>query len=155
MGAFSSRSFWLPVLTTTLVAALLGAILARRGRQLERMQVELARLEARLARLKAQNERLKAERDALLSSPEAIERVAREQYGFAAPGEEVTEFAEPPLPARRGPAARVDPSPWERALTWRHLSVAVPAGVFVATAVAFAALNVLAGRRSRRPQRRA
>ncbi len=147
MDVFSSRSFWLPVLLTTLVAALMGAILARRGHQLERMQIEEARRKARLERLELQNERLRAERDALLSSPEAIERVAREDYGFAAPGEEVSQFE--PVPARRraGPTPQVSGSTWERALTWRHLSVGVPAAAFVVTALLFGALNALAARR--------
>jgi cell division protein FtsB len=149
MDVFSSRSFWLPVLLTTLMAALMGAILARRGRQLAQMQIQEARLEARVARLERQNERLRAERDALLSSPEAIERVAREDYGFAAPGEEVSEFEPAAARRRAGPTPRVGGSPWERALTWRHLSVVVPAAAFVVMALLFGALNLLAARRGR------
>ena len=99
MRVFSAKSFWLPVLVATLVAAFFGAILNRRGRYLEQMLVTEARQQRELARLTEQNEKARAERDALLSSPEAIERVAREEYGLAAPGEEVTPFE--PLAAAR------------------------------------------------------
>ncbi|KPK61728.1 MAG: hypothetical protein AMK73_07890 [Planctomycetes bacterium SM23_32] len=145
MRIFTARSFWLPVLLATLAAALFGAVLARRGRQLERALEEQARLEAGLQELEELNARSRAERDALLSSPEAIERVAREDYGFAAPGEQVSEFASGAgaaiRPRRRPPH---DVSPWQKVLMWRQLPLAVPAAAFVLTALICASANASA-----------
>jgi cell division protein FtsB len=150
MRVFSAKSFWLPVLAATLVAAFFGAILSRHGRYLEQMLVTEARQQRELARLTEQNEKARAERDALLSSPEAIERVAREEYGLAAPGEEVTPFE--PLAAarpREAGAAMVPPaSRWQKVLMWRHLSVALPGVVFLASAAIFAMWNGLAAARA-------
>jgi cell division protein FtsB len=150
MHAFSIRSFWLPVFVATLVAALFGAILARRGRHVQRMVEGRAILEARLARLEAENDRLRAERDELLSSPGAIERVAREEYGFAAPGEQIIRIEGEP---RRPPAGRGRRTPLslgERVLMSGDLSVLLPAAVFVATSVVFAVMNLVSVARESR-----
>jgi len=93
---FSLRSFWLPVLLVTLVVAAFGAVLGRHGRQLRAMLAQQGVLTEELSRLRSENARLRAERDALLSSVGAAERVAREDFGFAGPGEKV------PRPACRG-----------------------------------------------------
>jgi cell division protein FtsB len=145
MGLFTARSFWLPVLLSTLVAAFFGALLARRGRELERALAEEARLEAELRGLEEQTARARTQRDALLSSPEAIERVAREEYGFAAPGEQVTVF---PTGGARPPARRpavAGRSAWDRLLMWRQLPLVVPLAVFLLAALVVAAANASAG----------
>ena len=139
MRVFSARSFWLPVLLTTLVAAFFGAVLGRGGRALDRMLARQA------VRLEEQNRLARAERDALMSSPEAIEQVARVEYGFAAPGEQVTEFESAgarPRPRRR--PAPVAPL-WQKVLTWQHLPLALPAAAFVLAGVGVALANA-AGR---------
>ena len=145
MRVFSARSFWLPVLLTTLVAAFFGAVLGRGGRALDRMIARQAVLESRAVRLEGQNRLARAERDALMSSPEAIEQVARVEYGFAAPGEQVTEFESAgarPRPRRR--PAPVAPL-WQKVLTWQHLPLALPAAAFVLAGVGVALANA-AGR---------
>ncbi len=141
MGVFSARSFWLPVLLATLVAAFFGAVLARRGRTLERLIREQKRLEARLSEMEAENARLRAERDALLSSPEAIERVAREEYGFSAPGERVEEYTGLPRPA--APAAAEPVPSWAAALGLRVFPVLLAGAVFVFSALVVALWNAL------------
>ena len=154
MEAFSTRSFWIPVALATLVAACFGIVLARRGRTLEAMLAEQARLDARLAELEQENEALRIERAALLSSPEAIERVAREDYGFTAPEERVEEY-EPAAGAQgqtpteghaQGPGRSLG-----GLLAWRNLPLLLPASVFLVTALVFGLLNALAGRAGAEP----
>jgi cell division protein FtsB len=149
MRVSSARSFWLPVLLTTLVAAFFGAVLGRRGRHLEGLLARQAGLEQELARLKEGNRRARAERDALLSSPEAIERVAREEYGFAAPGETVAEYQSRRRRPRPASTVTVEVSRWHRLLMWRHLPVLLPMAVFVATAVVFRLWNASSASRHR------
>jgi len=147
MRVLSVRSFWLPVLLATLVAAFFGAVLARRGRGLEKLLSDRAVLEARLARLEAENERLRAERDELLSSAQAIERAAREEYGLAAPGESVSDF-EPAAPYTGEPSASPTPmSLGERTLTAKNLAFVLPAVVFVISSVVLAVWNLIAAGR--------
>ncbi|MFO8008019.1 MAG: septum formation initiator family protein [Candidatus Brocadiia bacterium] len=142
MGVFSARSFWLPVLLATLVAAFFGAVLARRGRTLERLLREQKRLEARMRQMEAENARLRAERDALLSSPEAVERVAREDYGFSAPGEQVEEY--PGLPRATEVPLAPEPVPlWASAFGSRAFPVLLAGAVFVLSALLAALWNAL------------
>jgi cell division protein FtsB len=147
MGMFSARSFWLPVLLTTLVAAFFGAVLARGGRVLDGMLVRQRNLEARLLRLEQEARLARAERDALMSSPEAIEQVARVDYGFAAPGEHVTEFAGATVRPKRVRPPEVPVPAWQRLLTWRQLPLALPAAVFLLAGVTIALANAAASTR--------
>ncbi|MFW6189841.1 MAG: FtsB family cell division protein [Planctomycetota bacterium] len=141
MSVFSARSFWLPVMLATLVAAFFGAVLARRGRYLERLERERAELRARLEEQQQENRRLRARRDALLSSPEAVERVAREEYGFAAPGEIADEGGKDESPIRVTARQPEPDRAWR--LEWRDVSLLLPASVFLLTAFAFALFNLL------------
>ncbi len=143
MGVFSTRSFWLPLLVATLVAAFFGAVLARRGRVLDRMARREASLQARVRELERENERLRAQRDALLSSPEAVERAAREEFGYTAPGEIVTEFAPPPPPRTRTQRAPTQVEAWGRVFAWRGFPFALPAAVFVLSAVLLTVWNLV------------
>ncbi|MFO7955576.1 MAG: septum formation initiator family protein [Candidatus Brocadiia bacterium] len=143
MRVFSTRSFWLPLLFATLVAAFFGALLARRGRVLNELAQREADLRARVAELERQNEQLRAQRDALLNSPEAIERAAREEYGFTAPGEQVTEFDPPPRRGTRSTAEPEGPPKWARVFAWHGFPFAVPACVFVLSAVVLTIWNLV------------
>jgi len=121
-------------MAATVAALFVGGLLGWRGRHLARMLSEQARLESQLAQLRQQNEQARNERRALLSSPEAIEMVAREDYGFAAPGEKVTEFPAPRGPVRAYPHQKVQVPLWQKVLMSPLLPLAVPAVVFVVTA---------------------
>ena len=151
MGIFPVRAFWLPVMVTTLVAAFFGAMLARRGRDLDRLHQQQEALQENLVAAKAENARLLSERDALLSSPEAIERVAREEYGLVAPGETVSSVNV------TAPGASVRVKPARRKIvgevTWRDVPLVLTAVVFVLTAVVFALTNLMKAklRGGRRP----
>ncbi len=143
MRVLSLSSFWLPVLLATFVAAFFGALLSRRGRQLQRMVDDRALLQARLDRLQQENARLRAERDELLTSPEAIERIAREEYNYAAPGERVLEFeSDGRKPRRSGVPQEQDAG--IRILTYPWLELWLPAAVFVLSAVICLTWNLVA-----------
>ncbi len=150
MGVFSARTFWLPVLVTTVVSAFFGAVLARGGRVLDGMLARQARLEERLLQLEHEVRLAQAERDALMNSPEAIEAVARVDLGFVAPGEQVMEFDD--LPAGPTPVRAPErPRPaWRTVLTWQHLPLALPGAAFVLAGFTFAAANIAAALRRRR-----
>ncbi len=153
MRAISLRSFWLPVMLMTLIAAFFGALLAHRGRELDKLQAEKATLQARLGDLEEQNARLRTQREQLLSSPEAIERVAREDYGFTAPGEKVQAVS--PRPAARPVTAVASARPKFPAVLFERVSIALPLSAFVVTAFVFALVNILSGRgpeRARQPE---
>ena len=69
-----------------------------------RQQKELQALQQKIQQIKTENEQLDRENHALKSNPAAIERLAREQYGLAKPGEKIYSVpgntpANPPTPA--------------------------------------------------------
>ncbi len=134
------KAFWLPLLLATLAAAYFGGLLAKRGRTLHALQAERRVLEAEVARLDRENAALRAERDALLGSPQAIERVAREEYGFRAPGEVVSDFAPAePEPARIPTPVAGQPPPG--VVGWDAVPAVLPGVVFVGTALVLAIWN--------------
>jgi cell division protein FtsB len=90
------RWSWLPVLCYSLVFTEngLASILVR--------LVRIHRLEHRVTSLERRNDRLRAEIVRREDDPEAIERLARERYGMAYPGEKVVRIVEiTPGEARR------------------------------------------------------
>lgn len=64
---------------------------------------DMAEAAERLEVLREQNERLEARLEAL-STPEEVERLAREQYNLVRPGEEAYSVLPAPLPALELPA---------------------------------------------------
>jgi len=142
-----SLSFWLPVAFLTAVAGAFGFWLAGVRAELSRLRAEEATLRGELLALRRRHAELREERRRLLTDPAAIERIARERYGFAAPGERrlAVELGAP----RAAPsgAVRMPESPWDRLLGWGAYPWAVPAGVLVLSAVVFGAIEVLSPRR--------
>jgi cell division protein FtsB len=68
-----------------------------------RQRKELQSLQQKIQQIKTENEQLDHENRALKSDPAAIERLAREQYGLAKPGEKIYSVpgnaaANPPAP---------------------------------------------------------
>jgi cell division protein FtsB len=87
--------------------------------KVRRQRLELARVQAEVSALAAENERLEAEVKALANDPKAVERIAREDLGFARADEIVLQLPKgwqkriasaqsPPAPAStsRRPAPR-------------------------------------------------
>jgi cell division protein FtsB len=65
-------------------------------KQNERYRKEILRLDTRLEREKEVGKQSKTATDSLLHDPKAVERLAREQLGYAKPGETVIRFEAPP-----------------------------------------------------------
>lgn len=64
-------------------------------RQNERMRKEVLRLDGRIQKEEEANKQLRGSIDALRHDPKAVERLAREQLGYAKPGETVVRFDPP------------------------------------------------------------
>jgi cell division protein FtsB len=58
----------------------------------ERMRKEVLRLDTQIAKADDTGRQLKANIDALKYDPKALERLAREKFGYARPGETVIRF---------------------------------------------------------------
>ena len=141
VSLFARQSFWLPLGIVTLAAALFGCMLAQRRAELVALREQEAALVVRLPALRRQNAALRDERDRLLTDVPAVERVAREQYGFVGPGEISTPFVSTrevsPAPAPTGPSGDA----WDRVLGIGSLRWTVPLAVFLVSAMVFAALE--------------
>ena len=72
------------------VALIVHNVFSQNGFMASRRQrKELQALQQKIQRIKTENEQLDLENRALKSNPAAIERLAREQYGLAKPGEKI------------------------------------------------------------------
>ena len=89
------------VICLLVVAVLLGigVLYLPLIQQNERMRKEVLRLKAQTAKEEETNRQLKASVESLRNDPKAIERYAREKFGYAKPGETVIRF-EPALTQR-------------------------------------------------------
>jgi len=65
--------------------------------QNERMRKEIMRLDALIQKKTEEGRHLKASLEALEHDPQALERLLREQLGYAKPGETVIRFESPPV----------------------------------------------------------
>jgi cell division protein FtsB len=65
-------------------------------KQNERMRKEVLRLDTQVAKADETGRQLKTSMDSLKYDPKAVERLAREKFGYAKPGEIVIRF-EPPV----------------------------------------------------------
>ena len=86
-------------LTRVVVCLLVAAVLLGIGvlylpliQQNERMRKEVLRLTAQTVKEEETNRQLKASVESLRNDPKAIERYAREKFGYAKPGETVIRF---------------------------------------------------------------
>ena len=138
------RTFWLPVLLMTLIAAFFGAVLAHRGGDWDKLQAEKATLQTQLSRTGG------AERP-----PEgAARRAAQLPRGHREGGAGGLRLrsdrreggdGQPPRPSG---GALPAPAPAEGkfpALVWGRMLIMLPLAVFVVTAFVFALMNILSG----------
>ena len=65
-------------------------------RQNERMRQEIQRLDALIQKEEETGRQLRTSIEALRRDPKAVERLAREQFSYAKPGEIVIRFEQPP-----------------------------------------------------------
>lgn len=138
MDFLRKKSFWVPLLVVTFIAAAFGVMLSKRRAELYRLRAREAQLRSELAAVRRQNARLKQEREALIGSPSYIERVAREDYRFRAPGELLLEWddLEAQIPKSVRPVLREGLR--DRLLGRGHFPWPIPLSVFVVSALAFA-----------------
>ena len=61
----------------------------------ERMRKEVLRLDTQIAKAEEAGRQLKTSIDSLKYDPKAVERLAREKFGYAKPGETVIRFEAP------------------------------------------------------------
>lgn len=94
-------------LTRVVIGLLLLAFLVAVGvwylpliRQNERMRREVMRLDEQVRKESETKRQLNASVEALSNDPKAIERLAREKFGYAKPGETVIRFEETTNSAR-------------------------------------------------------
>ena len=89
---------WNKLTKLVLVLLLIAGLLGIAGwylpliRQNERMRKEVQRLDTQTRKENETERQLKASIDALRNDPKAVERLAREQLGYAKPGETVVRF---------------------------------------------------------------
>ena len=89
---------WNKLTKLVLVLLLIAGMLGIAGwylpliRQNERMRKEVQRLDTQTQKENETERQLKASIDALRNDPKAVERLAREQLGYAKPGETVVRF---------------------------------------------------------------
>ena len=151
MKAQTGARLWVPLSLATLAAVALSLVLMDRRARLVELRGTEAELLAQAQTLHRGNAELRAECRRLLTVA-AIERVARDSYGFAAPRESVSvfEWAERPCGRQTGP--RPVQGRWDYwlgvgAFPWR-----VPAMVFGVCALALMVLRLLEAWAQRRPE---
>ena len=147
MGFWARRSFWFPLIVVTLSAAALSFVIARRRGELAALKQKQASLEVQLASLRQQNASLRRERTQLLCDAAAVERVARDHYGFLAPGEIAVSFAPPRQPAAPAAPALRSVDRWDHVLGCGEFPWKLPLAVCALSAVVLGALDVISASR--------
>ena len=151
MGFLGRRSFWLPLIVVTLCAVGFAFVIGGRRGEMAAIKRKEASLEAELASAQERNAALERERQQLLWDPVAIERVARDQYGFLREGEVSVDADVPPRPvlAASQPVKGLDQ--WDRLLGEGQFPWRLPVIVFAISAVVLGTLDAIgAGRRQSR-----
>ena len=93
------------VLLLICIALIIHNVFSQNGLLASRRQrKELHTLEQKIQQIKADNEELDHENQELKSNPEAVERIAREQYGLAKPGEKIYSVPSTGTTAKPAPA---------------------------------------------------
>ena len=141
MEGLKTREFWIPLIVVTAVACVLSNMIAQRRADLYELKLRHARLEAELAEALEVNEQLRAERRALLRSPEYVERVAREDYGYTAPGE-VLANVDVPKAEENTVVIDLPDKFWDRLMGWGGFPWRIPVAVFLISFIIFMVLEL-------------
>ena len=89
------------------VALIVHNVFSQNGYMASRRQrKDLQALQQKIQQIKAENEQLDRENHALKSNPAAVERLAREQYGLAKPGEKIYSLPTKTAPATLAPTTK-------------------------------------------------
>lgn len=149
MRFITRTSFWVPLVVVTVAAVGFSFMLAGHRAESTALRQKEVALRTRLRGLEQQNAALREERNLLLTDVAAIERVAREEYGFAAPGEMFAPFDVQRGPAATAALAAAPQDACERVLGTGRFPWAVPLVVFFVSAAVLAALECAPGLRWR------
>ena len=104
----NANSYWLFLLAALVLLAAAALLLPVR-REYHKKRQELDALKGELDEKRARSAKLNREVGELQTSPEAVERVAREKYNLVRDGETVLKFPEPPDPRQRPEQRREKP----------------------------------------------
>jgi len=143
MSSLRTKSFYVALVAATAASAVLSAVIAERRAALHDLKKRETELLGRLQAVQEQNRRTRAERQALLTSPRYIERVAREDYGYVAPGEVAEEY-QPPRPGSETAPAPLPPATrWDWILGRGEYPWRIPVLVFAGFLVIFPLIDLL------------
>ncbi len=104
----NANSYWLFLLAALVLLAAAALLLPVR-REYQKEQQKLDALRRELDEKRVLSAQLNREVSELQTSPEAVERVAREKYNLVREGETVLKFPEPPDPRQRPEQRREKP----------------------------------------------
>lgn len=99
MGMLLRTSYWAPLAAVAVISLGLSAMAMERRADLAELQMQQVGAAVQILMMRARNQDLEAECRGLLTDA-YVERVARDSYGFAAPGERVSAFHWAPSPTR-------------------------------------------------------
>jgi cell division protein FtsB len=95
LGIWSKLTRVVILLIVIAIALAVGIWYLPLMQQNERMRKEILRKDALIQKEEAEARELRAEVEALRGDPRAVERLAREKFGYAKPGETVVRFEAP------------------------------------------------------------
>ncbi|NQV30523.1 MAG: septum formation initiator family protein [Candidatus Marinimicrobia bacterium] len=88
-GLFENKVAWISAAIILLVLFQLFVLRDEGIYSLIRLKQEIKAMETHIARLEVEKAELESERDRLLNDPDYLERIARERFRMAKPGEKV------------------------------------------------------------------
>lgn len=88
-GLFSNKVAWISAAIILLILLQLFVLRDEGLYSLLKLRTEIEEMEAHIQRLEIEKAELESERDRLLNDPEYLERIAREKFRMAKPGEKV------------------------------------------------------------------
>ena len=88
-GLFENKLAWISAIIILLILFQLFVLRDEGLYSLIQLKQEIRDMEAHIARLEIEKTELESERDRLLSDPDYLERIARERFRMAKPGEKV------------------------------------------------------------------
>lgn len=88
-GLFANKVAWISAAIILLILIQLFVFREEGLYKLLTLRQEISEMEAHIQRLEIEKAELESERDRLLNDPEYLERIAREKFRMAKPGEKV------------------------------------------------------------------
>ncbi|MFP4026669.1 MAG: FtsB family cell division protein [Candidatus Brocadiia bacterium] len=134
-----------PLLLVTVIAVGAGFGIGERGSALHSLRREQERTYSKLAHLENCSRQLLDERIRLLTDPKAIERVARQEYGYTGEGELAVDYTSFSKTRGTEPFVRLRPQPWSEFLGDGSYPWQIPLSVFMISLVVLGVLCYFEG----------